>query len=81
MVPLTAAQINLIFGIHIHIGSDCAIGYMILTSRSLKIISVSLAGTLTTCGKRASARDCGKIALARDSTTSGKRVPARFSLF
>ena len=28
---LTTARINLIFGIHNHIGSDCAIGYMILT--------------------------------------------------
>ena len=28
---LTAARINLIFGMHTHIGAYCAIGYMILT--------------------------------------------------
>ena len=33
---LTAARINLIFGIHTHIGSDCAIGYMILTFEVIK---------------------------------------------
>ena len=33
---LTAAQINLIFGIHTHIGSDCAISYMILTFEVIK---------------------------------------------
>ena len=33
---LTAARINLIFGMHTHIWSDCAIGYMILTSEVIK---------------------------------------------
>ena len=33
---LTAARINLIFGMHIHIGSDCAIVYMILTFEVIK---------------------------------------------
>ena len=33
---LTAARINLIFGMHTHIGSDCAIGYMILTFEVIK---------------------------------------------
>ena len=33
---LTAARINLIFCIHIHIWSDCAIGYMILTFEVIK---------------------------------------------
>ena len=35
-VGLTASRINLIFGIHTHIGSDCAIGYMILTFEVIK---------------------------------------------
>ena len=33
---LTAARINLIFGINTLIGSDCAIGYMILTFQVIK---------------------------------------------
>ena len=33
---LTAARINLIFGMHTHIWSDCAIGYMILTFEVIK---------------------------------------------
>ena len=33
---LTAARINLIFGTQNHIGSDCAIGYMILTFEVIK---------------------------------------------
>ena len=33
---LTAALFNLIFGMHTHIGSDCAIGYMILTFEVIK---------------------------------------------
>ena len=33
---LTAARINLIFGMHTLIGSDCAIGYMILTFEVIK---------------------------------------------
>ena len=33
---LTAAQVNLIFFIHTHIGSDYAIGYMILTFEVIK---------------------------------------------
>ena len=33
---LTAPRINLIFGIHTHIGSDCAIAYMILTFGIIK---------------------------------------------
>ena len=33
---LTAAPINLIFGMHTHIRRDCAIGYMILTFKVIK---------------------------------------------
>ena len=33
---LTAERINLIFGMHTHIWSDCAIGYMILTFEVIK---------------------------------------------
>ena len=33
---LTAERINLKFGVHIHIWSDCAIGYMILTFEVIK---------------------------------------------
>merc|ERR1712121_101618 len=33
---LTAARINLIFGMHTLIWSDCAIGYMILTFKVIK---------------------------------------------
>ena len=46
---LTAARINLIFGMHIHIWSDCTIGYMALTFEVIKSHfrskNVSLAGT------------------------------------
>ena len=33
---LTAAPVNLIFGMHTHIRSDCVIGYMILTFKVIK---------------------------------------------
>ena len=33
---LTAARINLIFGMHTHIWSDCTIGYMVLTIEVIK---------------------------------------------
>ena len=46
---LTVAPINLIFGMHTLIESDCAIGYMILTFEVIKSHfrskNVSLAGT------------------------------------
>ena len=35
-VGLTAARISLIFGMHSHIRSDCAIGYMILIFEVIK---------------------------------------------
>ena len=49
---LTAVRINLIFGKHTHICSDCAIGYMISTFEVIKSHfrskNVSLAGTRVT---------------------------------